>query len=168
VKGGQRVEGPESFQEVVNNWLERYVEAKGLLSGRAIRANLQNHVLPACAGREFESIRRGDVAALLDTVEDNSGQVAADRVLAVISTICKWYAGRHENYQIPLVPGMRRADARARARDRVLGDDEIRLIWSKAEGTFGDLVRLLLLTAQRRDKVASVGSNLGGRCLDRP
>jgi hypothetical protein len=29
VKGGQRVEGPESFQEVANGWFERHVEAKG-------------------------------------------------------------------------------------------------------------------------------------------
>jgi integrase len=40
----------------------------------------------------------------------------------------------------------------------VLSDDELRVIWSQAEtnGVYGALVRLLLLTAQRRDKVATM------------
>jgi integrase len=156
VKGGQRVEGPESFQEVANEWLKRHVEAKGVISASAYRGHFRNHILPAWAGREFESIRRGDVAALLDTVVDNAGPVAADRVLAVVSNICNWYAARHDDYQTPIVRNMRRSNAKERARDRILNDDEIRVIWSKAEGTFGDMVKMLLLTAQRRQKVASM------------
>ena len=49
-----------------------------------------------------------------------------------------------------------RANPKERARARVLSDEEIRIIWpilAKA-GTFGALVRTLLLTAQRRDEVA--------------
>jgi integrase len=40
----------------------------------------------------------------------------------------------------------------------VLDDTEIRRVWKAAEqaGTFGGLIRLLLLTAQRRDKVTSM------------
>ena len=51
---------------------------------------------------------------------------------------------------------MRRSEAKAR--DRVLTDDEIRAIWETAEanGTFGALVRIALLTAQRRDKLATM------------
>jgi integrase len=51
---------------------------------------------------------------------------------------------------------MTRAPQRERARDRILADHETRLVWSKAEGSFGDLVKLLLLTAQRRETVASM------------
>jgi integrase len=51
---------------------------------------------------------------------------------------------------------MRRIKPQELARDRVLTDDEIRLVWSKCEGTLGDIVKLLLLTAQRRDKVVSM------------
>jgi integrase len=156
VKGGQRVEGPESFQEVANEWFKRHVEAKGIITAPAIRGNLRNHVLPVWAGREFESIKRGDVSALLDSIEDRAGPVAADRVLQILSSIFNWFAARHDDYNSPIVRGMRRTKTRERARDRTLSDDEVRLIWSKAEGTFGDLVKLLLLTGQRRDKVASM------------
>jgi integrase len=40
-----------------------------------------------------------------------------------------------------------------RARDRILTDDEIRAIWKRTvNGTFGALIRFLLLTAARRDE----------------
>lgn len=112
--------------------------------------------LPVWAGREFESIKRSDVAALMDRVEDSAGPVAADRVLTILSSIFSWYAARNDDYNSPIVRGMRLSNTKERARDRILSDDEIRLIRSKAEGTFGDLVRMLLLTGQRRDKVASM------------
>jgi integrase len=156
VKGGQRVEGPESFQEVAKGWLKRHVEAKGLLSSKRVRGYLDNHILPAWGGREFTSIGRSDVTKLLDRVEDNSGPVAADKVLAIVSGVFNWYAARNDDYNSPIVRGMRRSSSKERARTRILDDDEIRLVWSKAEGTFGDMVKLLLLTAQRRDKVASI------------
>ena len=80
-------------------------------------------------GREFSSIRRGDVAKLLDTVEDSSGPIAADYVLSVVRGLCNWYAARHENYSSPIVRGMRRTDPKARARARILDDEEIRAVW---------------------------------------
>ena len=47
---------------------------------------------------------------------------------------------------------------KATKRDRILNDDELRTVWKVAEsnGTFGALVRLALLTAQRQDKLASM------------
>jgi integrase len=53
---------------------------------------------------------------------------------------------------------MRRTNPKERERSRILTDDEIRAIWKQAaaNGTFGALVRLLLLTAQRREKVVSM------------
>ena len=49
-------------------------------------------------------------------------------------------------------------------RDRVLaktetnkdGDDELRALWKAADGTFGALLKVALLTAQRKDKVATM------------
>jgi integrase len=72
--------------------------------------------------------------------------------------IMNWYASRHDDYVPPIVRGMRRTSPKERARSRILDDHEIRLIWkqAKANGTFGACIRLLLLTAQRRDKVASM------------
>jgi len=156
IKAGEDRGGPQSYQAVSDEWLKRYVAANGLISEPSIRRMLSNHILPAWSGREFTSIKRGDVAALLDKVSDNAGPVAADRVLAVISSISNWYATRNDTYVSPVVRGMNRSSKKKRARTRILDDNEIRIVWNAATGTFGDFVKLLLLTAQRRDKVASM------------
>jgi integrase len=78
-------------------------------------------------------------------------------VLAVIRKMFNWHAARDERFLSPLVQGMTRTSLTARARDRVLSDDEIRNLWRALEHVpypFGPFVKLLLLTAQRRDEVA--------------
>ena len=117
---------------------------------------LNVHVLPAWQDREFTSIRKSDVAALLDDVEDNHGARQADYVLAITRGIMNWYASRNDDYVPPIVRGMQRT--KDRARNRMLSDDEIRAVWkvAKASGAFGALIRLLLLTAQRREKVVTM------------
>jgi integrase len=52
---------------------------------------------------------------------------------------------------------MKRSKPKERTRKRVLSDHELRAVWEAANGgTFGAMVRLLLLTAQRREKVAAM------------
>jgi integrase len=149
---------PESFEHVAEQWLKRHVHAKGLRSEGEITRLLQAHVYPAWKDRAFLDIRRSDVAALLDEVEDDHGARQADYTLAITRGIMNWYATRHDDYVPPIVKGMRRTNPKERARTRTLDDNEIRMVWKAAEanGTFGALVRLLLLTAQRRDKVVSM------------
>ena len=158
IKTGQDHSSPQSFQAVSEQWLKRHVDAKGLRSADETRRYLNKYILPAWGGRDFTSIRRGDVAALLDKIEDTAGPVAADNALKRISTICVWYQSRHDDYVSPVVKGMRRSSTKERARDRTLSDDDLRAVWKTAEanGTFGAFVRVLLLTGQRREKVASM------------
>jgi integrase len=148
----------ESFGAVVENWLKRHVEANGLRSAKEIRRLLAAHILPAWRDREFVSIRRSDVAALLDEVEDGHSARQADAVLSIIRAVMNWFAARHDDYVPPVVKGMHRRSAHAQARARVLGDDEIRQVWLAAEpnGTFGAIARICLLTAQRSRKVAAM------------
>ena len=157
IKAGADRAGPQSFAAVAEQWLKRHVEAKQLRSAGEIRRYLDKHILPAWAGREFTSVRRGDVARLLDAIEDKAGPVAADFALSVVRNICNWYLARHEDYASPVVKGMRRSKPAERARDRILNDDELRALWAATEdGSFGAFVRLLLLTGQRREKVAGM------------
>jgi integrase len=146
----------ETFGDVAANWLKRHVEPKGLRSAKEIKRMLDRHILPAWRNREFISIRRSHVTALLDKVEDNHKARAADYVLNVTRSISNWYAARHDDYTPPIVKGMRRQNPHDQARARILDDAELRAIWRAAEanGTFGGIIRLALLTAQRRTKVA--------------
>jgi integrase len=149
---------PDSFDEIAELWLRRHVRASGLRSERHITRLLKAHVYPAWKGRAFIEIRRSDITALLDEVEDDHGAREADYVLAVVRGIANWYATRHDGYVPPIVKGMRRVKSAERARSRILTDDEIRGVWKQAEAnaTFGAFVRLLLLTAQRREKVVTM------------
>jgi hypothetical protein len=71
-------------------------------------------------------IRRSDMAALLDRVQDGHGARQADYVLNVVRSIMNWYATRHDDYTPPIVRGMKRQSAKAQARARILSDEEIR------------------------------------------
>jgi integrase len=147
---------PDSYQAIAEKWLKQYVVAeKGLRSHRETERLLRKHVLPFWGKRDFVSIRRKDINDLLDAVVKDFGPWTADHVLPIIRKISNWYATRSDDYLPPFVPGMRRTKSEDRERDRILDDDELRRVWRQAEanGTFGALVRVLLLTAQRRGAV---------------
>jgi hypothetical protein len=155
-EGRDQNAGPKTFETIADEWFKRHVEARGLISAPDLRSCLDRHLIPAWRDRDFNSIRRGDVCNLLDSVEDSNGAVVADFTLAVIRMICNWQVTRDENYTSPIVKGMRRR--KPTKRDRVLDDEEIRKVWRVAEanGTFGAFVRVALLTAQRREKIAAM------------
>jgi integrase len=149
---------PDSVADVCAGWLTRHVEAKGLRTGGELKRVLEKYVLPVWHDRAFATIRRSDVAALLDAVEDAHGPWVADEVLAVLGSVSSWFASRNDDYVPPFVKGMRRVPAQARKRSRILSDTELRAVWRAAEqaGTFGALIQLLLTTAQRREKVVTM------------
>ena len=149
---------PDSFKAVAENYVERHVKANRLRSQVQIERILKKYVYPVWEDREFESIRRSDVAALLDAVQDANGPRQADYVLAIVRGLMRWYASRSDDYLVPIGPRMGRADPKTRKRARILDDDEIRAVWTVAEanGAFGAIVRLALLTAQRREKIAAL------------
>jgi integrase len=148
---------PQSYQAVAEKFLEIYVAGNGLRSRPEIERLLRKFVLPFWGTRDFVSIKRRDTNDLLDSIAKESAH-NADHVLAVIRKISNWYATRDDDYTSPFVKGMRRTKAEERERDRILNDKELRKVWRQAEanGTFGALIRVLLLTAQRRGAVAGM------------
>ena len=163
IKGGlEPFEAPppkaDSFGKIAAEYLVRHVQAKGLRSAPEIERVLNKYVMPHWRDREFREIRRSDAARLLDTVEDNHGKHQADHVLAHIRGVMRWFETRDDDYRCAVTGKMRRTDPKDRKRARVLSDDEIRTIWAAAaaNGKFGAILRLALLSAQRLDKIASM------------
>jgi integrase len=64
-----------------------------------------------------------------------------------------WQEGRDDEFVSPMVKALRRKKTGSGRRRRVLSDQEIRLLWPLCEGAFGGLVRVLLLSGQRLEKV---------------
>ena len=142
-----------SFEGVARSWYERIVVKNNYRSEYMTRLYLFKVIVPAFAGMNFVDVRRRHVTALLDKVEDERGARTADAVLSTISTICKWYAHRDENYETPIISGMRRQ--KKQGRERVLRDHELATLW-KEDGLFGNFTKLALLTAQRKEKLSDM------------
>jgi integrase len=149
---------PESFEAVAGEWLKRHVEKNRLRTAVELRRRVEKYILPYFGGRDFISIKRRDIAELLDVIEDKHGAAMADGVLNVMRSIATWKQTRDDDYIPPFTKKMRRIPKQARERSRVLDDGELRQVWQAAgtSGAYGALIRLLLLTAQRRDKVATM------------
>ena len=142
----------------VNSVLDAYV-ARVLGTRRSKKAQtsaFDRLVRPEIGTRSIYDLKRAGIAHLLDSVEDSSGPVAADRTLAYLRAAFYWQQSRDDNFISPIVRGMARTSTKGLARDRVLTDDELRAVWQAARGTFGALIRFLLLTAARRDEARSM------------
>ena len=138
--------GAQSFQAVSEQWFKRYVEAKGLRSASEIRRYLDKHILPAWGGRDFTSIRRSDVADLLDEIEDDAGPVAADYALSRRSASSATGTPRGTIRIDTRGKGNAAVELRTSVRATACSnDDELRAVWKAAEanGTFGAFVRML-------------------------
>ncbi|MDD1536092.1 MULTISPECIES: tyrosine-type recombinase/integrase [unclassified Bradyrhizobium] len=148
----------ETFEVVAERYLKRFVDGKRR-SGPQIRKMVEK-IYPVWGKRPFESIRRSDVSNLLDDIEEMRGPRAADVTLATLRRMMSKYAVGHDEYSSPIREGMARIENPSeRARDRILTDEEIRALFMACEGqgVFGNLVKMLLLTGQRRIKVATMG-----------
>ena len=141
--------------------LERYLERVGdkLRSGRELRRIFKVYVGNDWASRQMHAITRRDVAALLDKIEENNGPAMATRTLDSVRAFFNWFARRDETFVNPVVRGMAPTRPKDVARSRTLTDDEIRALWVATDTVtpviFGKYVRLLLLTAARRNEWAS-------------
>jgi integrase len=113
-------------------------------------------VMPAWRGRKIQDITKRDVIALLDTVRDRA-PVMANRNLAAVRKLFNWCLARDIIQVSPCT--LIDPPALESSRNRVLCDDELRLVWNAADGEgwpFGPLVKLLILTGQRLGEVSGM------------
>jgi integrase len=145
---------------ILDDFVARHVRNKSqpLRSADEYESTFNRLVKPRIGKLSIYEVRRSHVNKMLDEIEDANGPVMADRTLAYLRKAFNWYAARDDQFNVPVVRGMARIKPKERARTRVLSDDEIRIIWPVLDevGTFGALVKGLMLTAQRRDEVAQM------------
>jgi integrase len=98
-------------------------------------------------------ISRRHVAMRVADIEVDNGAVSAARARTALSTLFNWAI--REGLDIPANPvhGTNRPE-QPKSRDRVLSDVELAEIWKACgDDDYGRIMRLLILTAQRRDEV---------------
>jgi integrase len=114
-------------------------------------------VMTAWKGRKIQDITKRDVITLLDAVNDRGSPIMANRVLAAVRKLFNWCVARDVIQVSPCT--LVTPPAPERSRDRILNDDELRMVWNAAEGDgwpFGPLVKLLVLTGQRLSEVGGM------------
>ena len=141
---------------IIDAFVARYV--KNLRSAYETERAFNVYVRPRIGSKSIYDVKRRDIVEMLDEIEDKNGPVMADRVLALIRKAFNWQAARDDQFSPPIVRGMARTKPAERARTRILTDDEIRSLWAALASTeapepFRNIVRVLLLTAQRRTEV---------------
>jgi integrase len=149
----ERRQKEAAAENTLQSVCENYFRRNKLRTMNERQRALQRLVYPALGSKQLNDVKRSDIVRLLDRIEDENGASMADHTLAYLSRVFSWQAGRLDDFRSPIVRGMKRNGNYART--RILTDDEIRKVWAATTviGTaFGPLVRLLLLTATRRDE----------------
>jgi integrase len=148
----------ELFQQVTALFVDRHLKKNRRPRYAAETERLlQREVLPRWSKRRIREIGRPDVLDLLDAIVDRGGRTTANKTLRAIRKLFNWAIDRGIVDTSPCTTV--KEPLEEKSRDRVLTDDEIRWLWracDKVGYPFGPLVKLLLLTGQRRSEVAGM------------
>jgi integrase len=107
-------------------------------------------------GRSLAEIARADVAAGLQTIIKNQGRTSAARARGNLSALFGW-AQREGICEHNPVQNTNNPAEGIPARERVLSDDEVKIIWNACPpDDFGKIVKLLLLTGCRREEIGQL------------
>jgi integrase len=143
-----------SLRDAIPEFVEKHARAKNR-SWRDTQRDLKKFEVIACM--PLDAIRRPDVVRVLDGIIAAGAATRANRALAAIKKLFAWYLDRGEIETNPIA-GLR-PPSKEISRDRVLSVNELRRCWEAAnreEWPFGQFLKVLMLTAQRRGEVAEM------------
>jgi len=141
----------EGFAASIDRYLERKRSSLKPNSFKDTERYLRNHCAPLHRLR-LDQIDRRKVAALLGEIETSSGPAARNRARSVLSSLFSWCISEGLLETNP-VQGTAKANQNG-SRERVLTGDELRQLWrGLGDDRFSEIVRLLLLTGQRRNEI---------------
>jgi integrase len=126
------------------------------------------------AGSAIRSVTRQNVVDVIDKIAAGQGRVAADRAKTALSGLFVWAIDKGFADATPILHIKRRSENDVR--ERTLSPEELAEVWRAAGavgGDYGSIVRLLMLTGQRRSEIgglawAEVRENGDGRRLELP
>lgn len=154
-KAEGKAQAAVTFASVVEQYLSRHASKK--LKPRTLEGvtrYLRRH-WGVLAKVPVAKVTRAAVSARLGEIIDESGEYAANRARAAISRLYTWAIEEGLVDANPVV-GTRKP-SREVSRDRVLTEDELAGVWRHAgAGDHGAILRLLILTGQRREEVGAM------------
>jgi integrase len=142
------------FEVVVEEWLKRDQAKNRASSLYQVTRAVENDLLPLWRGKRVDAIGKCDIIALLDKISDRGAPLMASRTQAHVRRFFRWCIERDILKADPTTALPRVSNGKSR--ERVLTDDELAKIWRTAEGPFGTMTRLLMLTGARREEITQL------------
>jgi len=174
----QKRQGHEVARYIRNDWLGQESHQTKVWQGlrSSWKTEWKDGKDPIFRNRPAALITREDILARLNTIRRARGPHAARHALSAVRRVFN-YAAERGHAGITVSPAAMLRDKSVgitgamMRRQRILTEDEIKLVWDAATdaGMFGVLVKMLLATAQRRDDWAQARwSELSGLDSDYP
>lgn len=157
----QKAESEKRKMPTLEAFVEEFIEKYSKPNKKSWKEDqrlLDKEVIPRMGLLRLDEIGRRDVVELLDKVRDRGAPIMANRLLAVVRRMFKFSIERGILEVSPVIHIKAQAE---KSRERVLTDDEIKLVWNgtmaTSLGTSRRLaLRLLLLTGSRPGEVAGM------------
>jgi integrase len=152
-KANTRLRVAESFGVVMLGFLKHQQQRLKPRSFREVERHMRING-KALHDLGVAKIDRRTIATQLTRLAETKGAVTANRARATWSAFFNWAAREGSVDANPAAFTNKRAEA---SRERVLTNKELRAIWNALpEGDYGDIVRLLVLTGQRREEIGGL------------
>ena len=155
----------QTVEAAIEEFIRLYVAKKRPKTIYERNRVLRREVIPPWRNRQLQSIAKRDVIALLDEIAVRS-TCMRDQTFAYMRKFFNWAVARDWLAKSPC-EGVEKLYAN-RPRERTLSDHELRLMWQaseKLDWQYKAIVRLLVLTGQRRNEVVNMTL---GRAWHRP
>jgi integrase len=144
----------ESFGSILVLYLARKRAELKPRSFEELQRHLEKHAAPLHKA-DLATIERRTIAGLLTNLAASSGPTLANSVRSSLSSFFGW-AMREGLADVNPIIATNKAVVLA-SRDRVLSDAELKQIWAAlGDDPYSDILRLLSLTACRRDEIGSL------------
>jgi integrase len=145
-----------TFGAVAEDYLRRHVAGQRRAS--EVERDFNRELLPRWRGKPLSAITRKDVIKIIDEINSRGAKYQAHTILTHCKVFFAWAVehGHIEASPAALIKPSRLIGAKE-PRQRVLTDTELAVFWRAArrmQYPMGPLLRMLLLTGQRKSEVA--------------
>ncbi len=155
----QKQEARQNSAETVHKVVQRYLEFAHAKQKPRSFEETKRHLLTnwrSLHSTPLIEVTRRHIAIQLNELGAKHGPVTAARARAAFSAMFNWAIREGMEITSNPVAGTNRP-VEPKSRERVLTDPELREIWNSCgNDDYGRIVRLLMLTAQRRDEVGGI------------
>lgn len=145
-----------SFSILARDWIAHEVKPR-LRSAAEIERIVERELITSFGARSLSRVTQDDMIKVLDAIVERGRPQLANKVLAVARMLFNHFADRRL-VEVAPTAGIKPPSEHV-TRDRVLEDSEIKVLWpafTDLGWPFEQIFKLLLITAQRRDEVASM------------